>query len=95
MKESHLLTGPPVTLSNSQPMRQARHSYTAQAYQDGLQRINKPKVVYSGYKACKTCSTIKAFDEFRINITTRDKRRGMCRACECRIAKARYKDGLK
>ena len=43
MKESHILTGPPVTLSNSQPMRQARHSDTAQDYQDGLQRTNDKK----------------------------------------------------
>ncbi len=40
MKESHILTGPPVTLCNSQPMRQAEHSDTAQAYQDGLQSMS-------------------------------------------------------
>ena len=56
MKESHILTGPPVTLCNSQPMRQARHSDTAQAFQDGLQRTagkSSQEIIRMDVKAAK------------------------------------------
>jgi len=96
MNADNILNGMPFTMHYAKPMRQSQHSDTAQAFQDGLQRTNsKKRVVFVGSKSCKECSEIKGFEEFRVSITTKDGRRGMCRACECRISKARYQEGKK
>lgn len=38
MKAEHLLTGPPITMTNAQTMRQPQHSERAEAFQNSLQR---------------------------------------------------------
>ncbi len=91
MSPDQLLSGPPVTMTNAQPMRQPEHSERAEAFQLSLQYSNvKTKDVTFGSKQCKRCSKTKDFCEFRINITTTDGRRGKCKQCENEIEKARY-----
>lgn len=93
MNTNQLIYGAPVVLLNSESMTGlSPNNKHAQEFQESLERRPKNHIVIITSKTCKGCLEDKELVEFRKNPTTRDGKRGKCKACENNRERKRYSE---